>query len=199
VTYLPVPGRASGDLFTETMWDRYVRDNQNRGVLRPIADTLLGSSAASVTFASIPADWENLLVVVHARGDAATSDAGMRFNFNDDASASYYRTELTGDGAAVNPGQAVAENQAYPVNFPCANVIGNYFAGGVVLIAGATGAGSKWIYGMSTNRTAAPVARVLNRGVVWDNIAAVSKIVIAPTSGNFVVNSRFTLYGLGGR
>jgi hypothetical protein len=198
MTFLPVPGRASGDLFTETMWDRYIRDNMNKGVLRPIADSgLLGGATATISFSSVPTDFEALLVTACVRGDAAALSILVYVRFNDDAGNNYDREELNGP---PNPGESLAEAGVLAWNVPAANAPASAFTGGPLLIAGANRAGQKWAYSIGTTRTANASGgmTLLHRCFCWRSTAVITKLTIVPSTGNFVANSRFTLYGLGG-
>jgi hypothetical protein len=64
----------------------------------PIATTTLGSTAATITFSSIPATYTDLRLVFTG---ASTSTTASRFKLNNDASTIYSYTVLAGDGSSV--------------------------------------------------------------------------------------------------
>ena len=65
----------------------------------PIATTTL-SSAATITFSSIPATYTDLIMVVSAPTAASTAYTNMQIN--SDTATNYSWTLLDGDGAAAN-------------------------------------------------------------------------------------------------
>ena len=53
MAFTVVPDKSSGDPVTLAMWDS-IKDNLNKGVMRPIATALVtGSPASSIVFSSI--------------------------------------------------------------------------------------------------------------------------------------------------
>jgi hypothetical protein len=201
MTFLPVPGRASGDLLTETMWDRYLRDNMNKGVMRPIADSLLGSSAASVTFSSIPTDFEALVLTGVARSDVVGVNQSMYLRFNDDSAANYDRCSFDGVVSGHNGAEATAQLQLVLWEMPGSTGPASAFTGGYLLVLGPNRAAHKVAYAQSTMRQANGSGGMssTNRIHSWRSTAAITKMTLTPaTAVNFVAGSRFTLYGLGG-
>lgn len=198
MTFIPVPGRASGDYFTESMWDRYVRDNMNKGVMRPIANTLLSSGTAAVHFSSVPADFEALLLSACVRGTAVATIIQVNVRFNDDASGSYDLEAVQGAGATPSATEAVGATSLNVWDSPAFNSPANAYTGGWLLVLGAARAGHKFGMGQAMSRLTVSSFAAYHRGFCWRNNAPISKVSFLPSSGNFLTDSRFTLYGLGG-
>lgn len=67
-----------------------------------ISSNTLTSSAASVTFSSIPATYTDLVLRISSRTDAAGATATVAAQFNGDTtSANYSETNLNSDGATA--------------------------------------------------------------------------------------------------
>ena len=65
----------------------------------PIASTTLVSSTATITFASIPATYTDLILVfVHTASGIGTT---CKMTYNNDTASNYSFTELNGDGTSV--------------------------------------------------------------------------------------------------
>jgi hypothetical protein len=172
----------------------------------PIATQTLGSAAASVTFSSIPATYTDLILAASIRSDAVTFN-NMNFpilRLNGDSTSGFYSvTSLysrnTGSGDTANSGRSSSQNE---INF-----------GGVVTTSMSASTFSPWIAHFLNYSNTTTYKTVLNRiasasnltssdgssaGVgLWRNTAAITSISLTATSsGNFVIGSTFTLYGI---
>jgi hypothetical protein len=65
----------------------------------PLANITLGSTAATVTFSSIPATYRDL-VVIQTGGSSAANDIGLRFNGN--TSSVYSTVGMFGNGSTAS-------------------------------------------------------------------------------------------------
>ena len=63
----------------------------------PLATVTLGSSAASVTFSSIPATYRDLILIVNA---SSGSSIEQYFRFNSDTGSNYSRVWMLGNGSS---------------------------------------------------------------------------------------------------
>lgn len=66
-----------------------------------IASSVLTSSAASVTFSSIPSSYRDLVLVVNCGADSANTTYGLLY-FNGDTGANYRRVNLWGNGSSTS-------------------------------------------------------------------------------------------------
>ena len=77
----------------------------------PIAAQTLGSSAASVTFSSIPVTFTDLIIItspVHS----STID-NIQVQFNSDTATNYSRTRLIGNGTTASSDRNTSQNSLY--------------------------------------------------------------------------------------
>ena len=81
----------------------------------PIATQTLGSSAASVTFSSIPQSYTDLVIVVNGKATSSTPDMYVRFN--DDSSALYSYTRMYGDGSSATSNRGSNQTLGYTGNW----------------------------------------------------------------------------------
>ena len=73
----------------------------------PIATTTLGSSAATITFSSIPATYTDLRLIIKFTSSGTISH---RLGFNGDTATNYSNTLLTGNGTAASSSKATSQN-----------------------------------------------------------------------------------------
>jgi hypothetical protein len=67
-----------------------------------IESQVLGSSAASVTFSSIPATYTDLVLKVSVRSNRAAGFDNIDIRFNGDSASNYSRTIISGNGEEVS-------------------------------------------------------------------------------------------------
>lgn len=180
---------ASGNL-------QYLYDNR----VQKIAENILGSAAASVTFSSIPGTYRGLLLVWQARGDTAATNASFLVQLNGDTGTNYDSHLADVSGASA---WASAENVANvsmqmgvlsAANAP-AGVPGQ---GWFELIGYAGTTFHKTLNGQTLYKLANSTTNI-QHGVSsghWRSTAAVTSILVKPGAGNFVTASTFVLYGL---
>jgi hypothetical protein len=172
----------------------------------PIYSQTLSSAATSITFSNIPTTFTDLVLVASIRADAVTFN-NMNFpliRLNGDSSSGLYSvTSLfsrnTGSGDTSISSRASSQNE---INF-----------GGVTTTNMTSGIFSTWITTFlnysnnTTNKTIlnriSSVSNLtasdgLSAGVgLWRNTAPINSIsLIATNSGNFVIGSTFTIYGI---
>src|SRR5688572_24681195 len=97
--FTTVPDKAGGDVFTEAMWDTYIRDNMNTGMPVILGETSLGASAASITYSGLPSGWKHLYLAGYSRGDAVATNVAVNVRFNSDSGANYDYQYMLASGA----------------------------------------------------------------------------------------------------
>ena len=156
----------------------------------PIATTTLGASAASYTFSSISGTYTDLILISTPKVTAGSPDVYMQFN--GDTATNYSKTGLYGNGTAASSTRGSSQNQ---INLT-ANATPTTTLGDVQYIT--------HIFNYSnatTNKT------VLHRGDrasagteaivgLWRSTAAITSVLIKPSSGSWDIGSTFTLYGI---
>ena len=162
-----------------------------------ISSQVLASSAASVTFSSIPATYTDLVLRVSARNTATASPYSVGIQFNGDTSTSYSWTNLGGTGSAAfssNSGGAV--NVAVGGFIPGSDLTANTFSNDEIYIPSYLASQNKPLgtFGVSENNATTNYYSVL--ASLWRNNAAITSITALANTGNFVSNSSFYLYGI---
>ena len=160
----------------------------------PLATVTLGTTAASVTFSSIPATYRDLILVCSLR--ATVSNQLALFRVNGDSGSNYSYVSLTGRGndTAVSLSgtgtAAYATLDASPASATNAQTLStiqfmDYSATDKhkTFLSRAGGVSATF------NATEALAQR-------WANTSAITSIVFSMTSGSFVSGATFALYGI---
>jgi hypothetical protein len=151
----------------------------------------LSTSAASVTFSSIPTTgYTDLKLVWSSRSSADNLDMGIAFN-GSGASSSRILWVTTG-GSVISE----ANNYAYYVMNPSGSTA-NTFSNGELYIPNYTSSINKsFSVDMATENNASTGTRFGIEAGLITSTTAISSIAISPNAGNFVANSEFSLYGI---
>jgi len=180
-----------------------IRDNLDFGMVRPIADTILGASAASIDFTSIPQTFAHLLLVVQARGDAVATNVDLFARCNGDAAGNYDYEQAFASASAM----AVAESLA---------TAGGLYLGGIAAASASAAGHNGCSFAVIPNyakTTLEKLATIINSykygtttGTVraqllaafWRSTVAINQLTVRPSSGNLAAGTRATLIGMGG-
>jgi hypothetical protein len=163
-----------------------------------ISSNVLTTTAASVTFSSIPATYTDLVLRISARTDNAQVLESIEITFNSDTASNYSTRVLLGNGSVATSDQysnnvpsrayrGATGNTATSATFGSTEVyIPNYLVSQNKQIS---------IFGLGeTNATAAYMGATAS---LWRNTAAITDILLNPFSGtNFLSGSSFYLYGI---
>lgn len=172
----------------------------NSGAMVFIAEQVLGSSAATVTFSSIPSTYRTLKLYVTARNNNASLPAGgsdIYLQFNGDTGANYsqltvYSGGTAGGSSTYNTSMAPMAQVAYNGS-PSNNADGNE----ITIPHYSNTTWNKTMLGQSARLDASTQGYVLNFSGTWLNTAAINQIVLGIVSGDsFLSGSIFTLYGI---
>ena len=168
----------------------------------PIASTTLSTTAASVTFSSIPQTYTDLVLRWSGRSDTAgTGYQNTKITLNGLTSGT-----LTSQTWLQNLAGAASSNRwstAYPGYFwwefqtPSAGWTSNTFSSYELYLPNYTSSTSKpsSVYGVAENNTTDPYWMIASANLTATT-SAISEIAVAVTSGNFVAGSTFHLYGI---
>ncbi len=159
------------------------------GTYALIASNTLGGAAASVTFSSIPNTYTDLIIVTQAI--SATAD-NVRIRFNSDSATNYSQTWLSGTGSAAATGRYSTSTSVY------IDIYGSMgtalFNNANVQIMDYSNTTTYKSFLSRSNRAGSGVDAIVGQ---WRSTAAISTIVLAPTTGvNFSTGSTFKLYGI---
>jgi len=200
--YLVPPTKNPGDVLTSSLWNSYIRDNLDFGMVRPIADQVLGIAAASIDFTSIPATFAHLMVEIYAAGDTAAPSISVLARLNNDSSAIYSGETFSAVHATLVGLGYLNAAQLTIAAMPAATGPGVNHRGAALLFIPnyAQPSGNKSVLGFSYYENADTVAGqgLYHVGGIWKSAAAINRLTLLPGAGNFVASSRATLYGMGG-
>jgi len=161
-----------------------------------ISSQTLASSAASVTFSSIPATYTDLVLRYSARCDAAVTERLAYIELNATASG-ISETYLMGDGASATSARATSQPFIGYLRVPGTSGTASTFSSGEFYIPSYTVSQNKPMSVFDVaERNNAP-AYILAEAALWSNTAAITQIKFAlDGSGSLVSGSSFYLYGL---
>lgn len=155
---------------------------------------VLGSSAATVTFSSIPATYTDLLLKVLVRRDASgRQDLRLAVNGSTtDGSNIFLQLVGTATTSGISSAQYVRINNVVPSTAETSNTFGsvefyipNYLASRNKPIS-ISGVGEQ-------NATQSLVGQVAS---LYSQTTAISSLALSLATGSFVTNSSFYLYGV---
>jgi hypothetical protein len=153
----------------------------------PLANITLGSSAATITFGSIPATYRDLVVVFSG---LATNRGNIRIN--GDTGANYNWQRMSGNGSSTNAASSINQTQGLLSEFanPASTSVPLLFNINIMDYS-------------QTNKHKTIISRadyapsgtdaVVNR---WANTAAVTSIQIFLVSGSWQAGTTAALYGI---
>lgn len=170
---------------------------------KPMKETVLTGTTASVSWTSIPQTYKHLMIIIDARSDPAVTYQNCYLRFNNDSGANYARLYTLSDLAMGSPTISSASSQSAGGGFvvPGASLGGaSVFGGGVAWIRGYSSATSqaKHLSSVSSAGIATSIgARAWH--MTWSPAAAaaINRIDLFPETGNWLTGSRFSLYGFG--
>lgn len=164
-----------------------------------ISSNVLGSSAASVTFSSIPSTYTDLVLRVSARADAGLISRNLTLTFNSDTATNYSLTYLYANDSS-NIFSSRTSNAANINSLLDANgnsTTANVFSSAELYIPNYTVSLNKPVGSFSVTENNNTSNRIDINAGLWRNTATISSIQIGvATSGNLVAGSSFYLYGI---
>ena len=156
----------------------------------PIATTTLGSAAASITFSSIASSWTDLRLVLVGTGSSAVN-AIMRFN--SDTATNYSQTYIYGDGASAASTRLTTQTYVRLTgNGGISTTIPQMWTVDIFSYAGSTFKTSL-VTASEDNNGSGNVERIVG---LWRSTAAITSVLVSPTSGNWNIGTTATLYGI---
>ena len=163
-----------------------------------ISSNILSSSAASVTFSSIPSTYTDLVVKISARTDRATASTGIRLIFNGSSAANYSYTYMLGDGSVTASSRSSANTLVSFGTVAAATSLANTFSSHDLYIPSYNASQSKPFSASNAYENNTTAADASAYAALWNNTSAISSITFtqAGTGTNFVAGSSFYLYGV---
>jgi len=165
--------------------------------MKLIAKTVLGSTSNTIDFQSIPAFYDDLLLVMSARADYndGLHYAVITFKYNNSGGSAYSNRRLVGTNSAdsySNTGEAshstaVAGSSATSDTFSSIEIyVPNY--------AGSTNKSSSLTGVIATNSAANMLIGAV--ALLWADTSAINRITFTASTGNFVAGTSAYLYGI---
>ena len=155
-----------------------------------ISSQTLGSSAATITFLSIPSTYTDLRLVLVATSSSAL--AGPRIQFNSDTATNYSYTNLKGDGTTATSNLSTNNNylQVQGINLTSTPSFFNY---NIFSYAGST---YKTVLTTSSQDYNGS-GTVQNQVGLWRSTAAITSLTLSGTGAfTFDTGTVATLYGI---
>ena len=164
-----------------------------------ITSQTLASSAASVTFSSIPATYTDLVLKWSIRDSQTNTDRRVTVTFNSDTSALYSYTLIYGTGASAgSANQASANNLAVDGGSSASGATANTFSNAELYLPNYTSTVNKPLSVFTvpeTNATTFGVTGMTANAMLYRNTSAITSITLAASLA-FVSTSSFYLYGI---
>ncbi len=161
-----------------------------------LANITLGSDDADVTFASIPATYRDLVLVIQTRSSRATSDDDVFIQFNGDTGANYNYLRMVGRTGGVSSAVNInGNNQMDLGEMPADTATAGQFGNTIIQILDYS-ATDKHKSVLARNNAAGSVGTVGAHSGRWASTNAITSIKVYARVGNLKQNSTFALYGI---
>lgn len=173
------------------------------GSWHAIASTTLTSDTASVTFTSAGSskpwsDYEDLVLIMAARGTNNGVGIGVTTEINDDSGNNYHWQNFNTNGGSIGAAKTGAIGYFRPGHIPGADRAANFYSVNVCQFVGINNddRGKPIIImdGHGADNATDDNGLVMNT-VRWRSAAVITKFVMNP-GGNFASGSQFDLYGI---
>ena len=167
-------------------------------VRRQLYDNTASGAIASWDVTSIPQTYNNLELVLYARGDGAASNITVSVRFNNDSAANYDNQSIQGNQAATQATGVEAGTSAGVADIPGSTAPATHSGLTLIDIPSYT---ATTFFKNGTSRggsrcVAASTFLSQDRFIQWRSTAAINRITVLPSSGNFITGSRFSIYGV---
>lgn len=160
--------------------------------------TFLNTSGSGATL--LPTGFRHLFFEWYARGDTAATSANILVRLNNDSAANYDYQRISGSAANATAAEALAATSITLGAFPAATATANYFGVGQGKVMHYNGAvGNKLVLGQDAYFTANTTGTGITESYAgkWRTAAAaITRLDLLPSAGNFIAGSLFTLWGL---
>ncbi len=168
--------------------------------LARIWETVADGSSGTVSITGIPATFRDLVLVVRGRGDTAATSVGVALRFNNDSGANYDDERVTGANAALSESTSVSGTSATIGSLPAASGLANDV--GLIELAIQDYRGTTFLKaaaGLNAYRTGGLAANFVlqMRAAYWRSQAAINRVDVIASAGNFASGSVISLYGRG--
>ena len=164
-----------------------------------VGDTLLTSTAASITFSAIASSFASLYMHVLARTDTAVGIDTLQVQFNNDTAANYH-SQINRSSATVSTGVPAIASTAQAIGLSVGSSASTTSNSGLNSITipyyASTNRKAAVYQALALGSTALGLIRQDNGAALWDSTVAISTITLFAASAGFAAGTRATLWGL---
>jgi hypothetical protein len=158
---------------------------------KALATVTLGSSAATVTFGSIPATYRDLVVVLSG-GIVGVSDTNIFVAYNSDTTNANYRAvQMSGTGSATD-GAAISSTLARILNY-YGYATQDLNTNIIIQILDYSATDKHKTYLSRANNAGNGTAALVGR---WGNTSAITTVEISSQAGSIRTGTTISLYGI---
>jgi hypothetical protein len=156
-----------------------------------IATTTLSTTAATVSFTSIAADWTDLVLIAVPKGTVSNTQWGLQFN--SDTGSNYSQTSVAGSGTNATSGRNTSDTTIRTGNALSNAEFFNYIWH---IQNYANSSTYKTVLGRANRADSSVVGNV----GLWRSTSAITSVTLNANTydagNNFASGSTFTLYGI---
>jgi len=166
------------------------------GLSMQLIQTIILSSAGTITFSNIPQTFRHLKIIGRARSPRAAFYDTMAVRFNNDSSVNY-RSQYANLRPSGFASSIVTGDRLGTTLIEGGNAFAGAFSPVDILFADYRGANLKEYFGMgfTVGDASDPILQI--RGSIWHNTSAISTIYcFTEVSTNFVAGTSLSLYGI---
>jgi len=163
-----------------------------------IATVTASGSSATMQFTSIPSTYQHLQLRIITRSTNASTVSYSGMRFNGDTASNYSYHYLTGNGSATGSAAATTQTDTFGVNMPGASALSNTYAIAIYDILDYANTNKfktlRILDGYDLNGS----GEVFLGSGLWQSTAAINRIDLFSSAGNFAQYSQMALYGIKG-
>jgi len=152
----------------------------------------LGSSQASITFSSIPQDYDDLVLKISARSNRGATFDELQISFNG-VTTNRSQVTLDGSGSATESFSTSDGQVAY---ISAASTTANTFANCSIYISNYSASQANSISTDAVMENNATLAFQVISAMLWNDTSAITSVVLDMDFDDFVSGSVFSLYGV---
>jgi hypothetical protein len=162
-----------------------------------ISSNVLSSSAASVTFSAIAADWTDLVLRWSARDNVAGNTQAIVMRLNGLATSIYSATYLYNSAGSVGSFTS-GGNSSIDVQYASAGTssTADTFTSYEIYLPSYTATQNKPFSAIGVSENNSANAYINLQANLFRSTAAITTILLTPNTGSFVSGSSFYLYGI---
>lgn len=151
-------------------------------------------ASGTISFTSIPGTYRHLIIRIKGRSSAAVTSTNVTVEFNSDTTSSNYRTFYNYGGTTHDDSEA-DDNEPLDVTGG-SSPSGEYATYEGMILEYKNTAHRKIMHGFQVDRRDTSTNYVAQRAVVWENTAAITRIDLILSSGNWTTDSVIELLGV---